>query len=132
MPGRGIYDTVKQAIQEVIAPQLQELRGDITGFRGDIGGELTGLRAEMRQIEKRSLGQKTQFTALLPERTVSYTPALSALPFKAQLRAMAWPSGAYVASQTRACQCSSTALHWAPWQPTYLATCRLRCDATCL
>ena len=53
MPGRGIYDTVKQAIQEVIAPQLQELRGDITGFRGDIGGELTGLRAEMRQIEKR-------------------------------------------------------------------------------
>ena len=53
MPGHGIYDTVRQAIQDVIARQLQELRGDITGFCGEIGGELTGLRAEMRQIEKR-------------------------------------------------------------------------------
>jgi chromosome segregation ATPase len=60
MPGRGIYDTVKQAIQDIVAPQLQELKGDIAGFRGEIKGEITGLRAEItglraevRQIEKR-------------------------------------------------------------------------------
>jgi predicted nucleic acid-binding Zn-ribbon protein len=49
MPGRGIYETVKQAIQDVVVPQLQELRGDIAGLRG----EIVGLRGEIRQIEKR-------------------------------------------------------------------------------
>ncbi len=49
MPGRGIYDTVKQAIQDVVAPQLQELKGEIAGLRG----EMSGLRGELRQIEKR-------------------------------------------------------------------------------
>ncbi len=39
---KGTYETVKQAIQDVIAPQLQELRGEIAGLRG-----------EMRQLEKR-------------------------------------------------------------------------------
>jgi hypothetical protein len=60
MPGRGIYETVKQAIQDVAAPQLQELKGDIAGFRGEIASESTGPRAEiaglcaeMHQIEKR-------------------------------------------------------------------------------
>ncbi|MGH7908159.1 MAG: hypothetical protein ACREP6_16180 [Candidatus Binataceae bacterium] len=42
MAGKGIYDTVKQAIQDVVAPQMQELKGEISGMRG-----------EMRQIEKR-------------------------------------------------------------------------------
>ncbi len=46
---RGTYDTIKQAIQDVIAPQLQELKGDMAGLRGEIGG----LRGEMRQMEKR-------------------------------------------------------------------------------
>jgi hypothetical protein len=47
MPGRGLYDTVKQAIQDVVAPQLQELKGDIAGLRGDI----VGLVGEARQIK---------------------------------------------------------------------------------
>ncbi|MGH8014264.1 MAG: hypothetical protein ACREQ4_17380 [Candidatus Binataceae bacterium] len=38
----GIYDTVKQAIQDVVAPQLRELKGEIAGLSG-----------ETRQIEKR-------------------------------------------------------------------------------
>jgi hypothetical protein len=60
MPGRGIYEAVKPAIQGVAAPQLQELKGDIAGFRTEIAGELTGLRAEvaglhaeMHRVEKR-------------------------------------------------------------------------------
>jgi len=46
---RGTYDTIKQANQDVIAPQLQELKGDMAGLRG----EIEGLRGEMRQMEKR-------------------------------------------------------------------------------
>jgi predicted nucleic acid-binding Zn-ribbon protein len=42
-------DTVKQAIQDVIAPQIQELKGEIAALRGEMGG----LRGEMRQFEKR-------------------------------------------------------------------------------
>ena len=42
MAGKGLYDTVKQAIQDVLAPQIQELKVEISGLRG-----------EMRQLEKR-------------------------------------------------------------------------------
>jgi hypothetical protein len=64
MPGRGVYETVKQAIQEVVAPQLQELKGDIAGLRG----EIVGLR-EMRQIEKR---MEDGFTSLRSEMHVRF------------------------------------------------------------
>ena len=47
MRGRGIYDTVKQAIQDVVAPQLVELNGDITGLRDEIAGEVKGVCAEI-------------------------------------------------------------------------------------
>ena len=49
IPGCGIYDTVRQAIQDVVVPQLQELRG---GHRGITWSECP-LRGEIRQIEKR-------------------------------------------------------------------------------
>jgi prefoldin subunit 5 len=42
MAAKGLYETVKQAIQDVVAPQVQELKGEISGLRG-----------EMRQVEKR-------------------------------------------------------------------------------
>jgi hypothetical protein len=50
MPGCGIYDTVRQAIQDVVVPKLQELSGDIAGLRG----EIVGLPGEIRQTEKRT------------------------------------------------------------------------------
>jgi predicted nucleic acid-binding Zn-ribbon protein len=56
MARNNINETIKQAIQDVIAPQLQELKGEIAGLRGEIAGvrgEIAGLRGEMRQIEKR-------------------------------------------------------------------------------
>jgi hypothetical protein len=65
MPGRGVYETVKQAIQEVVAPQLQELKGDIAGLRG----EIVGLWGEMRQIEKR---MEDGFTSLRSEMNVRF------------------------------------------------------------
>jgi len=65
MPGRGIYNTVEQAIQDVVAPQLQELKGDIAGLRG----EMAGLRGEMRQIEKRL---EDGFTSIRSEMNVRF------------------------------------------------------------
>jgi hypothetical protein len=65
MPGPGIYDTVKQAIQDVVAPQLQELKGDIAGLRG----EIVGLRGEMRQIEK---GMEDGFSSIRSEMNVRF------------------------------------------------------------
>src|SRR5260370_754791 len=53
---KGTHDTIKQAIPDVIAPQLQELRGEIAGLRGEmvgLCGEMNGLRGERRQMEKR-------------------------------------------------------------------------------
>lgn len=42
MPARGFYDTAKQAIQHGLGPRGKESQGEITGLRG-----------EMRQLEKR-------------------------------------------------------------------------------
>lgn len=39
---RGTYDAIKQAIQDLIAPQLER-----------IGGEIAGLKAEVHSLEKR-------------------------------------------------------------------------------
>jgi hypothetical protein len=58
MPGCGIYETVKQAIQDVVAPQLQELKG-----------EIVGLRSEVRQIEKR---MEEGFTSVRAEMNVRF------------------------------------------------------------
>jgi hypothetical protein len=51
----NIYDSVKQALQDLIAPQLEsikgeigELRGEMRGEIGTIRGEIGALRAEMR------------------------------------------------------------------------------------
>ncbi len=36
MAERGIYNMLQQAIQDVVAPQPQELKGEIVGLRGEI------------------------------------------------------------------------------------------------
>ncbi len=46
---KGTYEAVKQAIQDVTAPELQELKGGIAALKS----EIAGLRGEMRQLEKR-------------------------------------------------------------------------------
>jgi hypothetical protein len=45
---KGTYEAVKQAIQDLIAPQLQELKGEITGLRGEFKSEVVGLRGEFK------------------------------------------------------------------------------------
>ncbi len=44
----NIYQAVKQAMQDLVAPQLEALKGEITTVRGDIGG----LRTDVRRVEE--------------------------------------------------------------------------------
>jgi chromosome segregation ATPase len=50
---KGTYDTIKQAIQDLIAPQLER-----------ITGEIAGLKTEVRSLEKR---MEEGFTSLRGE-----------------------------------------------------------------
>lgn len=93
---KGTYETVKQAIQDVIAPQLQELKGEIAGLRGEIKGEIAGLRGElkgeiaglrgeMRQIEKR---MEEGFGALRSEIAITNKRIDEALNIRERLAAL--------------------------------------------
>lgn len=55
--GRGCYpgpvavnisQAVKQAMQDLIAPELESLRGDIKALRGELHAEIGGLRSELK------------------------------------------------------------------------------------
>lgn len=55
MAAKGIYDTVKQAIQDVVAPDLERIKGQLTGVDARLGAVekrvdegLTGVRAELK------------------------------------------------------------------------------------
>jgi len=47
MARMGIYDQIKAAFQDLVAPALHELRGDMQGLRG----EMEALRADIRRVD---------------------------------------------------------------------------------
>ncbi|MBI3770977.1 MAG: hypothetical protein HY271_21105 [Deltaproteobacteria bacterium] len=49
----NIYQAVKQAMQDLIAPQIESLKGDIGAVRADIGAvrsEVQAVRSEMQAV----------------------------------------------------------------------------------
>lgn len=38
MAAKGVYETVKQAIQDVIAPELERIKSEMVGMRAKING----------------------------------------------------------------------------------------------
>jgi hypothetical protein len=47
----NVYQAVKNAMQDLIAPQIESLRGEIGALRGEMNGvrgEMSSLRGEMR------------------------------------------------------------------------------------
>lgn len=48
MPRVGIYDQIKSAMQDLVAPALHELRGDMQAMRAEIFGEMQAMRGEIR------------------------------------------------------------------------------------
>jgi len=52
----NIYQTIKQIVQDAVAPEIQELKGEIAGVRGEIvgvKGEIRGLSDRIDSLEKR-------------------------------------------------------------------------------
>ncbi|MBI4664276.1 MAG: hypothetical protein HY735_36230 [Verrucomicrobia bacterium] len=45
----SVYDQVKQALQDIVAPQLAELRGELRGDIANVHKEIAELRGEFRQ-----------------------------------------------------------------------------------
>ena len=89
----SIYDAVKQALQDLIAPQIEslkgdmgQLRGEIAELRGEVRGEIAEVRSEMRgnhaalSAEIRRLDDKLTWALDLRERIVALETKLAAGP----------------------------------------------------
>jgi predicted nucleic acid-binding Zn-ribbon protein len=53
---RGTYETLKQAFQDIIAPQLERINGQIEGLKVEmqsVRNEIQSVRNEMHGLEKR-------------------------------------------------------------------------------
>ncbi len=49
----NIYETVKQAIQDVVAPGLKTIEGQIQIFRAETDGKFAELRSEIRRLDEK-------------------------------------------------------------------------------
>lgn len=49
----GIYDQIKSAIQDVVAPALHELRGEMHAMRAEIRGEMQAMRADIQRLDQK-------------------------------------------------------------------------------
>ncbi len=47
----NIYEAVKHAMQDLIAPQLESIKGEIGALRAEMRGTHEALRAEIRRID---------------------------------------------------------------------------------
>lgn len=45
----GIYDQIKSSIQDLVAPALHEIRGEIHGMRG----EMQAMRADVQRLDQK-------------------------------------------------------------------------------
>jgi len=49
----GIDEQIKSAIQDVVAPALHELRGEMHAMRAEIGGEMQAMRADIQRLDQK-------------------------------------------------------------------------------
>ena len=57
MAAKGMYETVKQAIQDLIAPDLERIKGQLTGLDARVDAvrtEVAAVRAEVAALERRT------------------------------------------------------------------------------
>ncbi len=76
----GIYEAVKEAMQDLVAPQLASVNGAITAMRGEMNGlrgEMAGLRGELKgeiaavRSEVHALDERLTIALDLRERIVA-------------------------------------------------------------
>jgi hypothetical protein len=78
----NIYQAVKQAMQDLIAPHIESLKGDIGAVRADVGAvrsEVHALRSEMHS-EIRRIDDKLTWALDLRERIVAIEARLGPAP----------------------------------------------------
>jgi len=66
----SVYDQIKQALQDVIAPQLAEMRGEFKTGLAELRGEIKALQSEIRRLDEKidALSDKVDVTIELRER----------------------------------------------------------------
>ena len=52
----NIYQAVKQAMQDLVVPQIESIKGDITALRAEVRGEVSALRGEMTGLRGEMTG----------------------------------------------------------------------------
>ena len=63
---KGTYETVKQAIQDVIAPDLERIKGQIVALEATVGAvdvKLEALRGEMHGLRNEMHGLRNEMQA---------------------------------------------------------------------
>ncbi|MBI3303483.1 MAG: hypothetical protein HYZ72_15575 [Deltaproteobacteria bacterium] len=72
---KGMYDTIRQLFQDIIAPQIEGLKGEMAALRAEVKGEMTALRAEVHRMDGRiDMLEKRMEEGLAAVRTeISYT-----------------------------------------------------------
>lgn len=63
----NIYQAVKQAMQDLVAPQLESLRGEITALGANLEGFRAEMRGELRGVNGRIDGVRTELDGLRAE-----------------------------------------------------------------
>lgn len=69
----NIYQAVKQAMQDLIAPQLESLKGEVGALRAEMHGSHAALSAEIRRVD-----EKLTWALDLRERIVAIETKLAA------------------------------------------------------
>ena len=64
MPTMGVYDQIKTAFQDIIAPELHALRGDIHLLDRKIDALRTEFTVEIRRVDTRIDGVNTRIDGL--------------------------------------------------------------------
>jgi len=59
----NIYYAVKQAMQDLVAPQMESIKGEITALRAEMRGEWRALRGEMSGLDGKVTGLRGEMTA---------------------------------------------------------------------
>ncbi len=60
----GLYDQVKKALQDIVAPELHSIRADIHGLRSEMTSMKAELLAEIRRLDTRIDGVDRRLDSL--------------------------------------------------------------------
>ncbi len=85
---RGTYETLKQAFQDIIAPQLERMNGQIEGLKVEmqsVRNEIQSVRNEMHGLEKR---MEEGFTSIRHELAATNKRLDDALDVRERLAAL--------------------------------------------